>query len=432
MKKVYVGLVGFGTVGTGVAKILLNDAKTIAERTGTELILKKICDLDLSRARDIAPPGSMLTTRADDVIGDPEIGIVVELIGGIDAAKRVILNALRHGKDVVTANKALLATAGDELFQEAFSCGRSISFEASVGGAIPVISPLTSTFLSNRIHSIVGIVNGTCNYILTKMAEERAAYGTVLREAQKLGYAEADPALDVEGIDTAHKLAILARLGFACDFDYSQIYIEGISKIGIEDIVYAQQLGYVVKLLAIGSHHDGELELRVHPTLLSKGHPLATVREAFNAISFEGEAMGRIMLYGRGAGQMPTASAVTSDIIDVALGRAAITARFLRIFPTRTPRTKVKHIGEINTRYYLKFTALDKPGVLAHIAGVLGNHKISIASVIQQEEHRGEAVPVVMMTHLANEANLRNALGQIDKLPVVKKKTVFMRVLDGE
>lgn len=430
MKTVNVGLFGFGTVGTGVAKILLENSNDIAERTGIKLVLRKICDIDLERPRGLSVPEGILTTRAEDILDDPEIAVVVELIGGTDVSKDYIIRALRGGKDVVTANKALLATRGTEVFAEALSSGRALGFEASVGGAIPIISSVTSTFLSNRVISAVGILNGTCNYILTRMVEEGMEYGKALTEAQGLGYAEADPRLDVEGIDSAHKLAVLARLCFARDFDYSEIYVEGISNVTLEDTIYAKQLGYIIKLLAIGKNDEDEIDLRVHPTLIPLSHPLASVRDVFNAVEFVGEAMGRIMLYGCGAGQMPAASAVVSDIIDVALGRSAITSKSLRVFPTRTPRTRIKPIEEIKTRYYLRFSALDKPGVLSHIAGALGNHNISISSVIQQEERRGEAVPVVMMTHKATEDNLKRALHQIDNFPIVKQPTAFMRVLE--
>ena len=426
-----VALVGFGTVGTGVAKILLNRAEQLQAKTGIRIVLKRICDIDVETDRGVRLPDGILTTRLDDVLSDPEIEAVVELVGGTTIAKEITLRTLAAGKRVVTANKALLAEAGRELFQAARERGVSISFEASVGGGIPIIAALRDGLIANDIESIVGIVNGTCNYILTRMTAGRAPYQEALAEAQRLGYAERNPTLDVEGIDTAHKLAILAALGFAADFHYNEIHVEGITRTDPVDIAFAAELGYTLKLLAIGKRFGDELELRVHPTLLPNEHPLASVCDVFNAIWVTGDAVGATMFYGRGAGQMPTASAIVADLVDVLLGKAKHTFERLRLFPGRTESLRVRRIDEIETRYYLRFNALDRPGVLARIAGEFGRHEISIASVMQKERHATRAVPLVIMTHQAREANLRAALAAIDPKGVIEGPPVVIRV-EGE
>ena len=423
-----VGLVGFGTIGSGVAKILLEHAEQLKAKTGIELVLKRICDLDLTTDRGVAVPDGVLTSNLADVLDDPDISVVIELVGGITFAKDLTLKAIAAGKSVVTANKALLAEAGRELFQAAREQGVSISFEASVGGGIPVIAAIRDGLIANDIQSIVGIVNGTCNYILTRMTAEGTSYHDALAEAQRLGYAEADPTLDVGGIDTAHKLAILSAIGFAADFHYDGIHVEGITSIDPTDIEYAAELGYKLKLLAIGKRFDDELELRVHPTLLPREHPLASVNDVFNAVCVTGSAVGKTMFYGRGAGQMPTASAVVADLVDILLGKAKRTFERLRLLPGRTENLRVRQIDEAFSRYYLRFSAIDRPGVLASIAGEFGHHDISIASVIQKERRATEAVPLVIMTHHAREANLRRALAAIDPLGVVEGNPVVIRV----
>ena len=430
-KTCHVGLVGFGTVGTGVAKILLRNAAQLHAKTGIRVVLKRICDVDLTSDRGIAVPDGVLTNDLDAVLSDPEIEVVIELVGGTTVAKEITLRAIAAGKRVVTANKALLAEAGRELFRAARERGVSISFEASVGGGIPVIAALRDGLIANDITSIIGIVNGTCNYILSRMAAEGTAYGDALAEAQRLGYAERDPTLDVEGIDTAHKLAILSALGFAADFHYHEIHIEGITRTDPADIAYASELGYTLKLLAIGKRFGDELELRVHPTLLPDEHPLASVHDVFNAICITGDAVGETMFYGRGAGQMPTASAIVADLVDILIGKAKHTFERLRLFPGRTESLRVRGIGEIESRYYLRFNALDRPGVLARITGEFGRHEISISSVIQKERHATRAVPLVIMTHPAREADLREALAAIEPEGVVEGPPVVIRV-EGE
>ena len=430
-KTCYVGLVGFGTIGTGVAKILLSNGEQLRAKTGIDIVLKRICDIDVTRDRGIQVPEGVLTTRLEDVLNDPEIEVVIELVGGTTVAKDITARAIAAGKRIVTANKALLAEAGRELFRAARERGVSISFEASVGGGIPIIAALRDGLIANDIQSIVGIVNGTCNYILSRMTAEGASYEKALAEAQRLGYAERDPTLDVEGIDSAHKLAILAALGFAADFRYESIHVEGITRTDPADIVCAAELGYTLKLLAIGKRIGDGLELRVHPTLLPNEHPLASVHDVFNGICVIGSAVGETMFYGRGAGQMPTASAVVSDLVDIFIGKAERTFERLRLFPGRTESLRVRSIDEIESRYYLRFSALDRPGVLAQIAGEFGRHQISIASVMQEERHATRAVPLIIMTHQAREANLRKALAGIEPHGVVEGAPVVIRV-EGE
>ncbi|MFH0963759.1 MAG: homoserine dehydrogenase [Planctomycetota bacterium] len=431
MKTIHVGLVGFGTVGSGVVKILLEEHDAIAERTNVDVRLLYVCDLDLARDRGVAVPKGLLTKDFRKVLDDDRVSVVIELIGGIDVAKKLILEALAKKKHVVTANKALLATHGTQLFEAAAANGVTISFEASCAGGIPIILALREGFVANRILSIMGIVNGTCNYILTRMAHDRTNYNEALAGAQAQGYAETPPTLDVSGVDSAHKLAILAKTAFGVDFDFDEITCEGIDEVRLQDIEYAAELGYVLKLLAIAKRSDHELELRVHPTLIDREHPLASVGGVFNAVALEGHAVGEALLYGRGAGQMPTASAVCADILDVALGRAKLSFDNLALYPGKGKRVRVKPIGEIVTRYYLRFTVVDRPGVLAQIAGVLGKNGISILSVIQKEAGT-ETVPLVIMTHAAKEARMASALAEIEKLEVVRDKTVMIRVEKGE
>jgi len=409
-----VALVGLGTIGTGVAKVLYGKADELRAKTGLDISLCKICDVDITTPRDVKIPAGVLTTKIDDVLSDPEIGLVIELVGGTTFARDLILRCLEAGKSVVTANKHLLALHGAELFQKARQKGVCLSFEASVGGGIPIIGSLLNGYIANRLDTIIGIVNGTCNYILTKMIRDSQSYDEALAEAQERGYAEKDPTLDVGGGDSAHKLAILARLGFGVDFKYDDIYVEGIDGAELYDLHCADELGYVLKLLAIAKRTDGELELRVNPTLLLKSHPLAGVSDVFNAIWVHGDAVGDGMQYGRGAGQMPTASAVVADVIDILLGRAGTAFHALNVYPGRTPLMRVKDASEIQTCYYLRFMAVDRPGVLAEIAGALGRRHISIASVIQRGRgSAGQDVPIVMLTYKAHEGSLREALKEV-------------------
>lgn len=429
MKTFNVGIIGMGTVGTGVVKILLEKDSSLLEKLNCVPVLKGIADRNLEvRNRLDLPSNILFADDADILVNDPDIQVIVELIGGLHPAKEIIMKALEKGKDVVTANKMLLALHGLELFRKARQCGKSISFEASVGGGIPVIAALRDGFIANRIESVFGIVNGTTNYILTKMTKENVEYSDALAEAQKMGYAEKDPTMDVDGIDSSHKLAILARIGFGVDFDYEDIYREGISTVDLSDIWYAHELGYTLKLLAIAKRTKSTIELRVHPTLLPHDHPLSSVNGVFNAICINGSAVGETMLYGKGAGQMPTASAVVADLVDVGLGRAGITFHEMKTFSGNCERIPIADIMQIKTRYYLRFSVVDKPGVLAKISGILGNYEISIASVIQHKIKENGNVPLVMMTHLAEEGNLQKALTEIKRLDIIKDSTKFLRV----
>ncbi|RLB02902.1 MAG: homoserine dehydrogenase, partial [Deltaproteobacteria bacterium] len=418
-----VGLIGFGTVGTGVVRLLLENASLLEERIGLRLKLRRIADLDIERDRGVKIPREILTTDALQVIEDPTVDIVVELIGGIEPAKSFILRALELGKPVVTANKALLAQHGKELFEKAQQKGVPIGFEGSVGGGIPVIKALREGLVANRIEVILGILNGTSNYILTKMTEEGKNFEEALREAQRLGYAEADPSLDVEGTDAAHKLTILASLAFGTWVDLDWVYVEGISHLSPLDIEFSKEFGYRIKLLAIAKRGTEGLQLRVHPTMIPAEHLLSQVKGVYNAIYLAGDAVGPTLLYGQGAGALPTGSAVVSDLVQVA------TRGDHGLLPFDLDRSPpLKGIEELRCPYYLRFTAVDRPGVLSKISGILGENDISIASVIQKGRTRTGAVPIVMMTHEAVERNVRRALEAIDSLDVIRDSTKLLRV----
>ncbi len=433
MKEIKVGLIGFGTVGTGVVKILQENASVIEQRLGGRIYLYKIADIDLKRDRGVQVPTEILTSDVQEVIANPEISIVLELIGGIEPARTFILKAMESGKHVVTANKALLALHGEEIFTAAQKYGVRIGFEASVGGGIPIIRSIREGLVANKIISLFGILNGTSNYILTRMTQEGKGFRETLKEAQRLGYAEADPTLDVEGIDAAHKLSILASLAFGIKVDFQDIFVEGISHITPLDIQFSREFGYRVKLLAIGKWDGGRVELRVHPTMLPADHLLSTVEGVYNAIYIFGDAVGPTMFYGQGAGGLPTGSAVVSDLVDLCRD---IIKGLNRQGPLITPfwsshQGVVKDMEEVVTPYYLRFTAVDRPGVLSKISGILGEHEISIASVIQKGRRVKGAVPIVMMTHEATERNIRRALHEINRLDVIRARTTLIRV-EGE
>ncbi|MEO5361442.1 MAG: homoserine dehydrogenase [Nitrospirota bacterium] len=432
VQSVNVGIIGFGTVGSGTARIILQNAGLIERRTGKKIILRRIADLDTERDRGVAIPQGVLTTDAFEIINDPTIDIVVELIGGIEPAKKFMLAALKNGKHVVTANKALLATHGTEIFTEAEAQHRSIGFEAAVAGGIPIIKVMREGLAANNILSIYGIINGTSNYILTRMTKEGAPFDMVLKDAQRLGYAEADPTFDIEGIDTAHKLTLLASLSYGIGLSFDKVYKEGITAITPEDIAYASELGYKIKLLAIAKVVDSEIELRVHPTMLPEDYLISKVDDVLNAVYVVGDAVGETMYYGRGAGDMPTGSAVLSDIIDIASRGETRCCSFLNTAQSAGNGYKIKDISDIETMYYFRFTVVDKPGVLSKISGVLGEHNISISAVIQKGRREGEAVPLVVLTHKAKERDIVNAVREIDKTPVVAAKTRFIRVEDKE
>lgn len=427
VREIGIGLLGLGTVGTGVVKILNSQAKILEEKTGVRLVLKKVAVRSLSKKRLVALPKNILTTRPMELALDPSIHILIELIGGIEPAQGIILKALSQGKHVVTANKALLAEQGDFLFREADRYSRKIGFEASVCGGIPIIKSFKEGLVSNNISQILGIVNGTCNYILTKMSEEKADFAAVLKEAQAQGYAEQDPRFDIDGVDSAHKLTILARLAFEKSISFKSVSTEGIRGIALEDIEYAKELGYALKLLAVGKKSKTGLELRVHPTLLPFNHPLAGVRGVYNAVFVHADQAGDLLFYGRGAGMMPTASAVMSDVIDIAR-RIASEGETIALVPSKKEKARMCPLNEIHSKFYLRFEVLDKPGVLGMIAETLGQHQISILSVHQKESHSSKSVPVIILTYAAAEKNLRDALKVIDAKKAVSQKTTVIRV----
>ena len=426
-QQVQIGLIGLGTVGTGVARALIDKGRLLEKRIGSRLVLKRACDRNVKRGRALRLSPSVLTTDARVVLRDPAIQVVVELIGGIEPARTLLLEAIRRGKHVVTANKALLAHHGHELFAAADRAGVDVYFEASVAGGIPIIKALREGLIANELNAILGIVNGTSNYILTRMRDKQLSFHEALAEAKAHGYAERNPSLDIDGHDAAHKLAILTLLGFGAHVPLSQIHTEGISRVSLADIQYADELGYCVKPLVIAKQADGKLEARVHPALLSKSHLLANVNGVYNAIYVHGDLVGAELFYGRGAGQNPTASAVISDLADVARNiRHAVAKRVPTYAPHHRPLTVLK-MDSIETRYYMRFTVIDRPGVLATIASVLGRCHISIASVHQKERRAARVVPVVIMTHDAREADVRRALSTMARLGVVKSKTVAIR-----
>jgi homoserine dehydrogenase len=435
MKQINIGLLGCGTVGTGVAKLVIDSREVIDARLGATLNLKWVADIDIETDRGIQFNEGVLTTDANSVVNDPDIDIIIEMIGGEGIAKELILKAIENGKQVITANKALLASQGNALFKAAAEKGVDLAFEAAVGGCMPIIKAMRESLVANRIQSMIGILNGTCNYILTKITEERSAFGDALTEAQTRGYAEADPTLDVEGIDTAHKIAILTALAYGMEINLPQVYIEGITRITPLDVEFAEHFGYRIKLLAISKNHGDKIEARVHPTMIPFGNLLSNVSGTVNAVMVSGDAVGDIMLYGRGAGMMPTASAVISDVVDIARNLMAKTTRripALSFQKNHIQNIKIMSMDEIVTHYYFRFAALDRPGVLSKISGVLGNHDISIQSVQQKGRKTDGSVPVVMVSHLAKEVDVQKALTEINHLDVVSDKPVLIRIEDEQ
>jgi homoserine dehydrogenase len=431
METAKVAIIGFGTIGAGVARLLLEHRERIARHAGRRVELVQVVDKDLTRPRNFNLPPGLLTDDLAKVLDNPKISAVVQLIGGLEPERSIMLKVLESGKDVVTANKALLAEHGPELFDRARELGRSIAFEASVAGGVPIIAAISESFTANQIESIHAILNGTSNFILTRMEEEGQDYHAAVAEAQQLGYAEADPAMDVDGSDAAQKLAILAHLAFGARVKWRDIPRTGIDTVDVADMRYVKELGYSIKLLAVANLVPDGLELHVSPTLARQGTLLAEVRGAFNAIRVVGDAVGRVFFQGLGAGQMPTASAVVADLIDTVVGRMAITFRTLDLWSDRrkapvTPRDP----ADVPGRFYLRFNVDDRPGVMAEIAGILGRHRISIASVIQHEteEEAADVVPLVFMTHTAPEGAMADAMKAIDKLPSVHPGSVRMRV----
>ncbi len=426
-KTVNIGLIGFGTIGSGVVATLNQNLPLLENKVNKKVNLKRIVDLDITTDRGVEVQPGVLSTNVDDILEDEEIDIVIELVGGYQPALSFILKAMENGKHVVTANKALLAKHWDDIITSAQENNVRISFEASVGGGIPLLAPVNDGLAANNIETIYGIINGTANYILTKMAAEGLDFDTVLKEAQEMGYAESDPTFDIEGHDTAQKLIILSILGFGVYVEQDKFHVEGITRITPDDIQFARdELGSVVKLLAIAKIEDGELEIRVHPTLVPETHLLASVNDVFNAVYLEGDVVGPVLMYGAGAGMMPTASAVVADCMDIIqdMGKPVFYG------PRETRVEKVKDISDVQSKYYLRITALDQPGVLHSISGVLSDLDISIESVSQKKAAEGEAVPIFMVTHQALEKNVQEAIKLIDQMDLVKADTNLIRLLE--
>ena len=428
MKELEIGIIGFGTVGAGVADCLLKNGEVIAKRTGVKPVIKKIADLDIVRDRGVKVPDGVLTTDAMEAIENCQV--IVELVGGTTFAKTIILEALKRGKPVDTANKALLAKYGEELFAEAEKSGADIFYEASVGGGIPIIKSLREGLVGNRINRIYGILNGTCNYILTRMERDQADFKEVLADAQKLGYAEANPSLDIDGFDTAHKATIAASLAYGKWFGMDPVYVEGITEITLDEIKLTKELGYKIKLLAIIKQNDGNVEIRVHPTLIPKQSMLAKVDDVFNAVMVNGDFVGDTLFYGRGAGRNATASAVVADITDVCLNLNAGSSRRLPGFVAGNLYDQVLPIDNVRSRYYLSLQVADEPGVLAKITNILASYNISISSVVQKERKGGENVSLVILTHLCEEKDMKAAIVRINALEEVRNNVKFIRIED--
>lgn len=433
MKPIQLGIIGCGTVGTGVARLLLNDPSILEKRVAAPLRVKYVADLDSQTDRGVTFPQGVFINDAWQVVNDPEIDIVIEMIGGETLAKDIILAALEKGKQVVTANKALLAKHGNDLISTALANQADLAYEASVGGCMPIIKTLREALVANDISDMTGILNGTCNYILSKITETGMPFKNALSEAQAKGYAEADPILDVEGLDAAHKLAIITALAYGMHINFDDIYTEGISAIAPQDIQFAAEFGYCIKLLAISKRRQGKVEARVHPTMIPRDNILSSVSGTLNAITIKGHAVGDLFLSGHGAGMMPTASAVVSDIVDLARNLYRKTAGripLMSYLPDKIITLPVMPITDITTSYYFRFSALDKPGVLSTISGVLGENHISIQSVHQKGRKTNGAVPIVMLTHTAREADVHLAFNKIKTLDVVTDQPILIRIED--
>jgi len=431
-KLVKIGLVGFGTIGSGIAKLILEDADLIAAKTGLRLQLACVVDIDTKSPRPVKLPEGILTDDLSRLLKDDTIQIGIEMIGGTDIAKQVQLKILEAGKDVVTANKALLAEYGNELYRAAHKNNRCIAFEASCAGGIPIVSAIRTGLAANNITAMYGIVNGTCNYILSNMTTKGEEFSEALAQAQEKGYAEADPTLDISGGDSAHKLAILSSIAFGGEIKLDDIFVEGIEAVSRDDIRYGAEMGYRLKLLAIGQKDEqNRISLRVHPSFIARDNPLARVEGPFNAVSIFGSAVGHVMYYGRGAGMMPTASAVVADIIDVALGNSATTFRHLNLQPRNKTAPLIKKIDNLVSRFYIRIMCKDQPGVIAQWSKVLAEHKISISGALQHEDIGPDnTVPVVIATHPTLQKNVTAALEDMEKLDVIGGKPVCIRIVD--
>ena len=431
-KRIRVGLVGFGTVGSGVAKLILEEGDAIAAKMGVRLELACVVDPDMERPRPVQLPPGVLTNDLETLLADPTISVGAELVGGTTVAKDVQIRMLKAGKDVVTANKALLAEHGAELYREARANDRCIAFEASCAGGIPIIGAIRTGLAANDIIAMYGIVNGTCNYILSTMSSKGEDFAEALAQAQQRGYAEADPTLDITGGDSAHKLAILASVALGYEISLEDVFVEGIERIAKEDIQYGREMGYCLKLLAIGQKHaEDKVSLRVHPSFIAADCSLARVDGSFNAVSIVGSAVGETLYYGRGAGMMPTASAVVADIIDVALGNSRETFRHLRLKPRSEVDKHIESIDDLVSRFYIRVMAKDEPGVVARYGQVLGDHQISISGALQHEGTGPDnSVPVVITTHPTQEKNMAAALAELVELDVISGTPVCIRIVD--
>ena len=423
-KAINIGILGLGTVGCGVVKVIDENHRVISNKIGSPLNIKKIADINTSRFRLIKLSKDKLTTKAEEVIEDKDIDIIVEVIGGIGVAKRYVLSAIKQKKHIVTSNEELMAKFGDQVIEAAGKEKIEVRFEASCGGGIPIIRPLKQCLAANKIEEVIGIVNGTTNYILTRMSEEEKDLKEVLKEAIKEGYAEADPSLDIDGFDASYKIAILSSVAFQTRVNLSNVYREGIRGIEQKDIEYARELGYKIKLLAIARREKDKIEIRVHPTLVPLTHPLSNVHGAFNAIFVKGNAVGELMFYGQGAGALPTASAVVGDIIELAqrIKKGEVASIY-----TPLKRLKVKNIALIESRYYFRMKVLDQPGVLAKVSKILGEEKVSLASVVQKGSG-GSLAEIVFLTYQVQNMKISRALSQIKRLKVVKEIGNIIRV----
>ena len=431
MRKIKVGMIGFGTVGSGLAQTLNDQSERLMQKVGMEIVLSRVADINITSLPEQFSE-VVLTSDAADIFNDPEIDIVVELIGGIEPAKSFMLEAISKGKHVVTANKALLSIHGKEIFETAAAKNVEVGFEASVGGGIPVIKALKEGLVANRINSIKGILNGTANYILTAMTEKGVPFDEVLQDAQEKGYAEADPTYDVEGIDTAHKLAILMTIAYGQHIRLENISVEGISSIKPIDIEFAKEFGYRIKLLAISRNHGDHVEARVHPTMVPESNMLANINGTYNAILFNGDTVDDVLLYGHGAGMMPTGSAVAADVVDISRNIAAGSINrvpALSYLPESFRPTSITPMAKLTCPYYFRVNVLDKPGVLSTISGILGKYSISIKSVIQKGHTPGEPVHVVLRIHSSSEEAVEKAVTEIDALDYCTEPTVKIRVL---
>lgn len=428
MNKISVGIIGYGQIGSGLVKALVNKKSELKKKTGVEICIETVCDKDFAKLQKANLKDILISKEAQELIENKNVNVIVELIGGIHPAEEFIIGALKNKKHVITANKALLSQSLDKISRVANENNVNIYFEASVGGGIPIIKSLREGLVANEIEEISAIINGTCNFILTEMSGKGTRFKEALVAAQKQGYAEADSSLDIDGWDSAHKLVILSSLAYSMDIKLKDIYVEGIRDIDAMDIKYSKEFGYALKLLAIAKKEKGGLELRVHPTLLSKDYLLSQVSGSFNAIYVKGDLVGETIFYGRGAGPEPTASAIISDLVNLILDlKRDVNFQKIELKPSGQ-NLKLRNFKDIDCRYYLRIMALDRPGVLAKVSGILGRYQISIASVIQKERGKGRAVPIVMLTHNAQEKNMQRAVEEIYKLPVIKKKPVVIRI----